>query len=380
MTSFVERRHDAPVSRSLRVAITVFVTSRIVFLPIAYAAVVMASRMGPVIQDVGRPQLFYDALTGWDGRWYLKAATVGYGEAGVNPATGESTRPFFPLLPALIKLGVSAGLDSRVAGLAATNLAFLAALYFSHRLFDLWRGERFATSATWITGVGPFSAVFSMIYADGLLLLGAVAAVYYFERRRPWAAGAWAAVAAMARPNGVAVAAVLAVSAMTVVYRSNDRLGRAIRWAPVPALPASALAAWMALLGRWAGDPLAFAAAKRAWTEVSIVNGLSPGGGVPPLGGGVVLHLTLALAALGILLWAGRGIPGMWTWVWILYVVPALFLGLIGSGRYAWTIFPALAATALVVRRSRLAKPVVYGLGASATLVTVGIFLGRLVP
>jgi hypothetical protein len=380
MTDLVVTEHRATPRRSLRVALSVFVVTRALFLLIAYAAVVMASGKATVPNGASRPQMFYDTLTGWDGQWYVAAATRGYGEAGVNPGTPESTRPFFPLLPALIKAGTMAGIDPNIAGLAASNLAFLAALYFSHRLFDLWRGGRFATRATWIAGIAPFSGMFSMIYADGLLLLGAVAAWYSYERRHRWAAGAWASVAVLSRPNGYAVVAVLAFMVIGFVLKSDDRIREAIRWIPVVVLPSFAFSVWMVLMARWAGSPLAFLSAKKGWTEVTIFSALSPNGAAPPTSMGTVLHLALTIAAFGVLFLARRFVPLSWIALWVLYVVPALFLGLAGSGRYAWTLFPVFGASAVVLERPAFSKPLAFGLGVCATLVTIGIFQGRLVP
>lgn len=380
MATFSEKRIHAPVGRSLGVAVTVFLVTRIAFFVIAYAAVVLASGKGAVPADFSRPRQFYDALTAWDGEWYVAVVTRGYGEAGINPGTGESTKPFFPLLPGLIELGDAVGLDPRIAGLCATNLGLLVALYYSHRLFYFWRGEPYATSATWLTGAGPFSVVFSMIYADGLLAAAAAAAFYSYERRRPWATGLWSAVAVLARPNGVAVAATLVILATGRVLQSEKRLGRAMRWIPVAVLPITALAVWMGLLWRWTGNPLSFLSAKSAWTEISIATLLLRRDGGPVISGGSLLHVALAMAAAAILILARREVPTRWAAAWGLYVVPALVLGLTGSGRYAWTIFPVFGAAAVATRRRRYAGLLIYGIGMVAALVTVGIFQERLVP
>ncbi len=380
MRTFSDNRYMLRAGRSLRVAAVVFLVTRVIFVIVAYAAVVLASPRAALLPEKSRPQLFYDALTGWDGDWYVAVATRGYGEAGINPETSQSTRAFFPLLPWLISLGEAAGLTPEAAGLIASNLAFFVGLYFSHRLFAYRNGERLANRAVWVAGAAPFSGVFSMIYPESLLLASSAAAFYYYEKRRPWRMGVAAALAVLARPNGFAVAAVLTFCVLAAIYRSADKLKTAFGWAPAVVLPVLAMGGWMLLLAKWAGDPLAFIDAKNAWTEVSLKALIDPTDTGPSVSSGTALHLALGLGALCIVVSAARRIPAAWTALWLIYVGPALVLGLVGFGRYAWTVFPVFGATGVTLSRSRFAGAVLYGIGVAFALVTVGIFQWRLVP
>ncbi len=367
----------------MRTALLVFVASRAFFAVVAMAAVTLArptALAGSEGSEPSGPARLLEALTAWDGRWYESVVTRGYGEAGQNPGTGQSTSAFFPLLPALMRLGGVVGLSPARAGVVASNLALVAALFAAHRLFHAWGGEQAARASLWVMGFAPFSAVFSMVYPEGLLALAAVGAFLSFEGRKPLLTAVFASAALLARPNGFAVPLVLGIWTVLSVVRSSERLRETVTWSPVWALPLVSFGAWMVLLGHWTGDPLAFVSAKRAWTEVTLFSLLGGEGPGAHLSGGTALHVALAAAAAAVVVAARRELPGSWTTFWLVYVTPSVLFGLASAGRYAWTAFPVFAATARLAQRARWAKPLVFGLGAAGTLVTVGIFEMRLVP
>ncbi|MER3396480.1 MAG: hypothetical protein C4319_06820 [Acidimicrobiia bacterium] len=346
---------------------------------VGYAAVVLANPKGIQPATSSRSKIFYESLTEWDGDWYVTAAEKGYGQEGINPQTGESTQPFFPLLPALIKAGSLVGLNPRVAGLTAVNFAFIVGLFFCHRLFALKAGVRQATAACWITGAGPFSVVFSMIYPESLMLAATAAAFYFFEKRRPFAVALCAAIASLARPNGAVTAAVLSGCAIAVTVSSARPAREILRWTPVAVFPAAVLGSWMFLLWRWTGDPFAFVSAKRAWAEVTVESIIVEGQSAK-VSLGTLSHVALAIAAFVLIAYAWRNLPLSWKALWFAYVIPALFFGLAGTGRYSWSIFPVFAAAGWASLRRRVAVPLTYAVAVSATLVTTGIFMSRLVP
>ncbi len=367
----------------MRTALLVFVVSRAFFAVVAMAALTIARPAPPPGNEVSEPlgpARLYEALTAWDGQWYEAVVTRGYGEAGLNPGTGQSTSAFFPLLPAFMRLGGMIGLSPDRAGIVVSNLALLIALFAAHCLFREWRGEQVARASIWVMGFAPFSAVFSMVYPEAILALAAVAAFFFLEKRKPLLTAVFASAAVLARPNGFAVPIVVGLGAVLSVLRSGQRVREAVAWSPVWALPLACFGVWMVFLGRWTGDPLAFVSAKRAWTEVTLFSLLGGSGPGAHLSGGTALHVALAASAAAVVAAARRELPGSWTAFWLLYVTPSALFGLASAGRYAWTAFPVFAATARLAGRDRWAKPLAFALGAAGTLVTVGIFEMRLVP
>src|SRR5262249_2206826 len=68
----------------------------------------------------------------WDGRWYAGIARLGYGVHFHNPH--QAAWPFFPLLPALLRVAARMNISLPAAGLTISHLAFLVALFGVQRL------------------------------------------------------------------------------------------------------------------------------------------------------------------------------------------------------------------------------------------------------
>jgi hypothetical protein len=291
------------------------------------------------------------AFAVWDGPWYADIAAGGYGWAHSN---GETPYPFFPLLPALLRLGSELGLSAIDFGALLNHVVFLVALL---GLYEITR-ERFGASsaalAAWSLALFPGSAPFTMVYPESIFLACAVWGFHAVERGRDGRAALLAALAALVRPNGLVVALGLALAA-ALESRSWRRPARL-------ALPAAAcVALWMAWLWATAGDPLAFVHAKSAWHEVTLLSILEGRDPVPlrdlaPLGFAVVV-----LAAT----W--RRLPAAWLGFAALCLLPSLALGILGMPRYTSVCFPVFAAFGTLLARWPLPLRVA-ALGTSAVL------------
>jgi hypothetical protein len=146
----------------------------------------------------------------WDSEWYLLIAEHGYHSEAwfrdlpVGYDAADATG-FFPAYPLLIRALGSSGVPTLPAAVLLANGALLLALAF---LWDLVRrdfGEDAARGACWAILVFPTSFFLSAVYAESLLLLGVVGALRAARADRPWSAGLWGALAALARPTGILV-------------------------------------------------------------------------------------------------------------------------------------------------------------------------------
>jgi mannosyltransferase PIG-V len=199
-----------------------------------------------------------DAAARWDGGWYLGIARDGYGHADGT----QTDLAFFPLYPALMRaigaLGGSSDDAYLAAGVLVSNVALLIAAILLARLVAADHDATVAAAAIALLLVFPTTVIFSAVYAESLFLLCAVAALYFARTGRPVAAAIAGGLAALARPFGVLVSVPLALE--FAGQRRRD-LGPIV----AVALPIGAFLAWMAVLWRMTGDPLAFFSAQAAY-------------------------------------------------------------------------------------------------------------------
>lgn len=327
-------------------------------------------------------QKVYESITGWDGQWYIAAATRGYGIAGTNP-DGQSTTPFFPLLPGLIKAGAYIGLSPGVTGLLIANLAFLTCLAFLYLLAWEKGGDSMARRATWFAAFSPFAFVFSMIYPDGIFMAASLAAFLLVRRDRWFWAALVAVPAALVRPNGFVLAFALGYAAW---MRGGELKERLMRLIPL-GLPLVAVFGWILALQYMSGNGLAFISSKAAWAELAIwdaipatVNLLTGRSG-QTLPVAAATHLVLAGLG-GYVLIAGRKIYDRgWGLFCILVMAAPAVLGIIGLARYMVALFPIYIALAFLVEEGGKAERwLIYGTGLATPVILAGVFMGRLVP
>jgi Dolichyl-phosphate-mannose-protein mannosyltransferase len=271
----------------------------------------------------------------FDGQWYLLIARDGYGPP--PPAEVATHWPFFPVLPGVIRGLSSLGLDPQGAATVFNHLIFLLALAGLWRLARRHVSHRAAQLAVWSLALFPGAFIFSMVYPSAIFLAACVWAFLLAEERHDVLAGVVVAAAALARPNGI----VLAVALLFAV--------RSLRRALVVCGPGvAALGVWCGLCWYWTGNPLVFVEAKEAWFEVTVIEFVKD----PKLYVDVWPHLFLAVAAIAAVLICRRRLPGAWTALTLLYIVPSLGFGMIGLGRYATETFAPFVAAGEILRRT----------------------------
>ena len=186
----------------------IFAASRLVVVLAFLLAATMASVLGDDLR-AGRPwpsgpagqSPVLTALTGWDGSWYTEIARNGYG-----PRSGSMA--FFPGFPVMVR-GVAAGTGwSHATAAVVTGMVFgaVAAVLLWH-LSRRLGGSEFADRSTALFAFFPGSLVFSMGYAEPLMLAAALGCMLALEHQRWALAGICGALATLTRPNAVVVVA-----------------------------------------------------------------------------------------------------------------------------------------------------------------------------
>jgi len=213
-------------------------------------------------------------LANWDGLWYRELANKGY---PAHADHGQTTLGFFPLYPIVIWLVAhSFGWltthgsiwSITVAGVVVSGCGGLVAAILVYRLATGWWGKQSARRATALFCLFPGSVVFSMVYAEGLLIPLAAGCIYALERRRWVLAGVLAGLATAVQPDALVLVPVCAVSALLELRRSGWRDRGARRSLLAPLLSLTGVSAVALFLWAWAGTPFAtFQAQHRYWGE-----------------------------------------------------------------------------------------------------------------
>ena len=219
---------------------------------------------------------FLHELANWDGLWYRTLANHGYPD---YVSYAQTTLGFFPVFPLTIwaveqPLALITGHDAiwcaTVAGALISAAGGLVATIMVHRLAEGWWNREVARRATILFIVFPGSVVFSMVYSEGLLLPLAAGCIYALERRRWVLAGILAGVATAVQPVGLALVPVCLLSALLELRRSDWSLRAARPSFLAPLLSLSGLAAFMAFLWAWTGNPMAtYLAQHHGWSETT---------------------------------------------------------------------------------------------------------------
>lgn len=165
-------------------------------------------------------------LTNWDGQWYAKLAYSGY--PAHPPGASASTLGFFPLYPLVVRrlAGVLAHLAGTydfmsliyLSGLIISGVGGLVTAVLVQRLATGWWGEAAGRRAVAIFCLFPGSVVFSMAYAEGLMLPLVAACILALQKRRWLLAGILAGLATATEPEGVVLIAVCGVAALQELY------------------------------------------------------------------------------------------------------------------------------------------------------------------
>jgi Mannosyltransferase (PIG-V) len=223
--------------------------------------VYLLSRLLLIAVAVGTAALTHTALAAevgrWDGTWYAQIASTGY---PMHVAHYPTTLGFFPLYPMVIWIAVHAPgpPDSVVlAGVLVSMVGGLVATVLIQRLATAWWGEMSGRRAALLFCFFPGSIVFSMVYAEGLLIPLAAGCLLALERRRWILAGVLAGLATAVQPDALALVVVCLVCALAELRRLGWRDAEARRSLFAPALSLAGIGAFAIFLWVWTGTPFA---------------------------------------------------------------------------------------------------------------------------
>jgi hypothetical protein len=271
ITRFARLRLAAgPLARQARFAFLVYLGSRLLLLALALLEV--AVRHHSLIWE----------LQNWDGGWYRALATYGYPHHALRtplplPAD-QTTLGFFPLYSMLVwvlwqplQLTTAASVSwhaAVVAGVIISGIGGLIATYLVQRLAAGWWGERAGRRAVWLFCFFPGSIVFSLVYAEGVMIPLAAGCILALQRRRWLLAGVLAGVATATEPEAVILVLVCAVAAARELHRRGWRDTVARRSLLAPALAPVGVLAVLGFMWAWTGTPLSYWQAQHyGWRE-----------------------------------------------------------------------------------------------------------------
>jgi hypothetical protein len=169
------------------------------------------------------------ALTSWDGQWYLGIASGGYSHvpAGLADAFGHRTAvtplAFFPGYPALIRwLSYLPGVDLVSAAFTVSVAGGVLAAYALARIGRVAYSTRAGLILVVLFAASPMAIVLSMAYSEAVFCaLAAWALVGVVERR--WVlAGLCTALDGLLRPTAAALVGVVLLAAVIAVVRRRD--------------------------------------------------------------------------------------------------------------------------------------------------------------
>jgi MFS family permease len=189
----------------------------------------------------------------------------------------QSTLGFFPLYP-LLAWAVSHAfvlpiahyqiLSTTIAGVIVSGIGGVITTVLVQRLAAGWWGDRAGRKAVLIFCLFPGSVVFSMVYAEGVMLALVAGCILALQKRRWVLAGGLAAFATATEPEAIVLVAVCVASALLELRRRGLTNPQALKSLVAPALSVVGVGAFGAFLWIWTGSPFASLIAQRdGWSE-----------------------------------------------------------------------------------------------------------------
>ena len=208
----------------------------------------------------------------WDGGWYRALAVEGYEHhiPHLIGPPGQKVSGFFPLYPMLVWLFsrplllfdnshlVAVWTAPIIAGVVIAGVGGLIATLLVQRLATGWWGERAGLRAAVLFCFFPGSVVFSMVYAEGIMIPLAAGCILALQRRRWLLAGLLAAFATASEPEAAVLIVVCAVSAARELHRRGWCHRVARRSLIAPLLAPAGLVGVLAFMWVWTGSPFAY--------------------------------------------------------------------------------------------------------------------------
>jgi hypothetical protein len=233
-----------------RFAILVFLSTRALLLVVA------------LVNGRLRHHPLLNELANWDGMWYRSIANHGYPAHVSHVQTNLGFFPLYPMVTWAVSrvflLGVTSSIWAvTVAGVVVSGIGGAVASVLVERLAAGWWGREAGRRAVLLFCLFPGSVVFSMVYAEGILIPLAVGCLLALQRRRWLLAGILAALATASEPEALILVLCCAVSAAGELRRSGWRVPSARRSLVAPVLSITGISAVAAFFWAWTGSPFA---------------------------------------------------------------------------------------------------------------------------
>ncbi|MGW2644090.1 hypothetical protein ACWC2T_04030 [Streptomyces sp. NPDC001393] len=192
----------------------------------------------------------------WDSVWYLGIAVHGYGHDLPSHDPGpHSDLAFFPLYPALLRAVTAlVPVGGGIAGLLISWSGAAVAAAGIHAVGSRLHGRATGVALVLVWGLLPHAVVLSMAYTEPVLTAFAAWSLYALLAGNWVWAGALAAGAGLARPNGFAVAAAVLTAAGAEVWRRRGRVSHRL-WTGAALAPLG-WTGYVLWVGRRKGDLL----------------------------------------------------------------------------------------------------------------------------
>jgi hypothetical protein len=248
---------------------TTLTRSRIEILAVWAASRCLVLAVAELVQVTGFPRSATGAALGsrapfavlqtWDGRWYSTIASHGY-----LLLPGQQSDPaFLPLLPIVLRLCTLLGLSYGTGYLLVANVAFVVGLLALYELVRTWLPEPVARRSAVYAALFPLSFVFSMMYPEALAFALIALAGLLVVRGRWISCAACAALATLARPEGVLLMIPIAAAAAGA-WKSMPTATRGRAVGAILA-PVAVLVGYSGYLWWLLGQPFAWTKAQAAW-------------------------------------------------------------------------------------------------------------------
>jgi hypothetical protein len=330
-----------------------------------YFAARAASILGFALARLRDAQGPWSATFGMlDGGYYLRIAAQGYPSA--IPVRGGSvpfSAAFFPLYPMTIRFGhITTGLPRVWVAVVISVICGLAATLLLHKLLHTTLEADVARRTAFLFAVFPGTVIFSLAYAEGLMMLLIVACLLALVRERWLLAGVLGAAATATRAIAIALVLAAAYAAWVAWRQRHD--GRA------PLAPMLiAVGFFVPITYQWwlTGEPRAWLIVEdRGWHQQIdfgyrfVAPFVHPGEFLQPK----PLARTGALVAVLAALWLLRRVrvPSILIWYTVGVALQFLLSSTVGPRpRFLMTAFPLLIGLAYYLKRRALFVTVLAG-------------------
>ncbi len=306
-------------------------------------------------------------LFSWDASYYIAIARHGY-DAVETLKISDGLR-FFPLYPLI---GRAIG-GSNIALLAITNLAMLLALVLVRLLARSWTDARTADTAVWIWALGPGALASVMAYSEPVFIVFVCLVFLALDRDRIMVATVAGGLAALTRPVGAVLIAVV------VAYAWQRRRPKTLLAAIGPMVGIGSFLWWAGGL-----DPLRLQSkANLRGKFVDPVRAVAGAIGDSVHDGrvGPALHVGWVLVAVALLVVAWRRLPlPAATYAAVSIAVALTSYNLDSFERYLFAAFPVAIAAALVIRPRHVERAVIASLGGALVAYAVLAFTTTYIP